>query len=528
LNSSIIKPNRYKKISKKNKIKKDLSISKNIIKNRNRKYKDENNNYMYKLNNRKKVKRSNNLLKLIKSLGLVIIIVCISYLSRFFVDIENNPIIAVFMNNKNNVKLVSNYDFKIGINSLNKEKNVLINELKKYSDYSLIKYNDNYTFEYKNIKNIKKINDLEYEIELKNNENIDNIINEIKSNIKDIDNVTKNNNFINIKIKTINPYFIYYLNFSLKNINNNQNNFNYDNDLKFVRNDKVNNNILKSVTFQNFTSSDLMIESFRNNNIDMFLTSSMEDMRLIGKHEYSIKKYRDGETYFILGNKLSNLFSKIEVRKAIAYSLNRNEIAKKVNLSFTEVIDIPYIYSDVRFKYDIYGAENGLIANGWVKRSGIYVKDNIALELNLLVNVNDNIKCIIADNMQDDLNKVGIKLNIHKLQDNEINDRMNSNNYDIVLSKININENPDISYIYNYININDVVNEKIINLQNSSIDNIPDNINVLMNTISEQVACIGILSKNVNVVYQKYIVGIGNINYLNIFKNIEEIGKVLN
>lgn len=43
-------------------------------------------------------------------------------------------------------------------------------------------------------------------------------------------------------------------------------------------------------------------------------------------------------------------------------------------MKFSEVIDIPYIYSDIKYKYDLYAAENALLINGWKKTSGIYTK----------------------------------------------------------------------------------------------------------------------------------------------------------
>ena len=39
----------------------------------------------------------------------------------------------------------------------------------------------------------------------------------------------------------------------------------------------------------------------------MFTASSDSIMQLIGKREYNVKKYRDGETVFLLGNKDSAL-----------------------------------------------------------------------------------------------------------------------------------------------------------------------------------------------------------------------------
>ena len=103
------------------------------------------------------------------------------------------------------------------------------------------------------------------------------------------------------------------------------------------------------ISLTNYENTDDMVDNFRNGNIDMFTASSDSIMQLIGKREYNVKKYRDGETVFLLGNKDSALYKKKEVRQAIAYAINRDEIVKNVDMKFSEVIDIPYIYSDIKY-----------------------------------------------------------------------------------------------------------------------------------------------------------------------------------
>ena len=44
--------------------------------------------------------------------------------------------------------------------------------------------------------------------------------------------------------------------------------------------------------------------------------------------------------------------------------------------------------------------------------------------------------------------KIGIRINVHKLSESEINTRVSSGEYDLVLSTVYINENPNIEYLY--------------------------------------------------------------------------------
>ena len=59
----------------------------------------------------------------------------------------------------------------------------------------------------------------------------------------------------------------------------------------------------------------------------------------------------------------------------------------------------------------------------------------------------------------------------------------------------------------------------------SDLEQLDKNVQNLQFVLSEQVACIGIYARNINLVYQKYIYGFDNINYMTIFNNIDNIGK---
>ncbi|MDD2376422.1 MAG: ABC transporter substrate-binding protein [Clostridia bacterium] len=555
MNPQIINSHKYKKISRNDKDKKDKKFSKNIKSGRYKKsaYSYFNNSKKIRKSDIKRKRKNSIFLLLLKVACCILIIISIGYVSKYIVNLENNPILSVFKNNDNDIKLVANYDFKIGVNNLDNKNNILINELYKYSYRTLITIDEQYKIIYNLVNRITKIDDLTYEIEIKDASDISDIIytiEKLKNNndnryykyLSNISSATmKDNNIIKIVLNNPNAYIIYSLDFKIeqKDINvekqnyyNNIYNFsNNSNNISFVRNDEIGRDIMKSITFTNYLDSDNLVGDFRNNLIDMFLTSSEEDMRLVGKHEYSIKKYRDGETYFLFGNKNSKIFSLKEVRKAIAYSLNRNEITKQISPTFTEVIDIPYIYSAIGYKYDIYGAENALIAESWNKSSGIYNKkidgNSVNLELTLLVNSEDSIKVNIAESVKQMLGNTGIRINIQKLKSEEIILRIKNGDYDLILTSVYINNNPDTSYINDYININENINEAINRVNTSSVDELSNNVQNLQNVISNEIACIGIAAKNINIVYQKFITGFEDISYMNVFKDIDKIGKII-
>lgn len=573
MSANIINSHRYKKTTRKKanenkeRIKANQKYKKEKLKNLKEKRKNEvkdsyiklnnnfNSNYNTNLNNNtnknKKKTRKHNFPGLLKIIGLVACIALIAIISRIIVKKENEPVVQADFNTEKKVSLVQDYNFKIGMSKLDStnylsSKNIILNELVSSLSNKLISINKDYSINYIVAKSIKKVSNKQYFIELNSDynvkiEDIKNTVNEIKSagdkniyyecinNIWSIDEQGKNE--FSITLKQDNPYFVYNLTFPIVNTGNN-----YPYDIKnegessvlFTR--KKSNSTLSTIQFTGYSDIDNLIEDFKNGKIDMFTASSDSIMQLIGKYEYNVKKYRDGQNIFLLGNKDSKVFSQKEVRQALLYSLNREEIVKKINSTFSEVIDIPYIYSSIRYKYDIVGAKNILIQYGWKNEKGMNKKtvgeEELTLELTLLVNEKDNTKVKIADMIKDMAENVGIRINIKKAKDAKLTELIKNKSYDIILADVYVNDKPDITYLEEYININDKVNSALNIVKQNSIEDLPKNIATLQDVISDEIACIGILARNTNVVYQKNINGFEDINYMKVFYNLENIGKI--
>ena len=132
----------------------------------------------------------------------------------------------------------------------------------------------------------------------------------------------------------------------------------------------------------------------------------------------------------------------------------------------------------------------------------------------------------MAEKIKEQVEKNGIRINIEKLTLEQISEKIAQNDFDLVLADVYINNYPDISFLNQYVNINDTVNKKIIQLENSTPENIEKNILDLQNTIYEEVCVIGIMARNTNIVYQKDIQGIEDTNYMKIFNDFSSIVKV--
>lgn len=491
----------------------------------------------------------------------VVVAILLMYISVKITKIDDKITATVFSNNENeinkSVPLDPNYNLKIGLTSLNNtdintSTSLIINDLYRNISYSLIKVENNYDIKYQIAKNISKVSDTEYTVTLNTEYNYN--LNDIRysvekilsygeknmyynsiSNIYSIDS-SKSKNEIVIKLKEPNPYFIYNLDFPIlddeEKINLGYNNTVSDNSIIFERAEKCQNNNLKTISIKGYNNIKETVEEFTSGNVDVFFATSNNDMQLIGKKDYNVKKYKDGETVFLLGNKNSEIFSKKEIRNALMYSLNRDEIVKNSDNNFIELIDLPFIYSSIKYKYDIVGAKNVMNSNGWNQNSaGIYEKRDNSKYLNatirLLVNSDDESKLNVANNIKNMAYNAGINIEIEALNSQEISNRISDSNYDIVLATVYLNENPNVDFLKDYLNINDETNQAFNQVEQSSVEDIAKNIQNLEFVLSDEVACIGIYARNINLVYQKYIYGFNDINYMSIFKDINNIGKTV-
>ena len=489
-----------------------------------------------------------------KSFGIIcaiLVLIVLVYISAKIMKLDEVITANVFNNSQKeqeNINLEKNYNLSIGLTALNNTNvntstNLILNDIYKATSLSLIKVEQDYSLKYQVARNIAKNSNKEYVITLNEDYNldvddivfsIDSIMSFGESNmyydrLSIIENVDKLSKYeLKLTLKEDNPYFIYYLDFPLlDNENKITGEYIYNSDesgVTFARANLRQDTTLESIRINNYNTVDEVVDEFVNGNIDLFFATSNNDMQLIGKKDYNVKKYKDGETLFLFGNKNSNVFSRKEIRTALMYSLNRDEIVKNSDNNFIEVIDLPFLYSTIKYKYDVVGAQNIMNSNGWNKNGyGTYEKyengNYIGATLRLLVNEQDTNKVNIENNIKNMAQNVGINIEIETLSQENISQKVESGDYDIVLASVYLNETPNISFLKNYLNINEETDQAFLQVENSNAEDLPQNIQNLEYVLSNEVACIGIYARNINLVYQKYISGFDNIN--NIGKLIE-------
>ena len=419
-------------------------------------------------------------------------------------------------------------------------KNVILTELNNYTYGTLLKITTNYEIKFDLLQEVEKESNKEYILKIKENNLLTASVliarlNSYKedsskyyANCAKIDSMEEiDNKTVRIKLKEDNPWFVYNLqlpitfsttNTGLYNVNTSRG---ASDKVTYIKKDYLNVEIPNTVDVMTAKDDDEAIELFKSGNIDMFFTDSYDIGEKLGKVDMDIRSYSNGKCLFLFGNSKSEYFSKKEIRKAIAYSIDREKIRKDIYLNSGTIIDIPELYSEVKFKYDIYGAQNLLLSAGYTLSNSVFVKDGKSINLTMLVNKNDETKVRVATYIKEDLEDIGIKVNIKTLSSSDLTRQIKLGEYDLVLADVNLNENPDISFIKEYISINDTISSKIDELSNSkTIEEIGQCVTSLTNLMSDEVVCVGIHADSTYMVVKKGINVFSNVKYMNIFSDV--------
>ena len=238
----------------------------------------------------------------------------------------------------------------------------------------------------------------------------------------------------------------------------------------------------KDITIQKiivnlYSSIGELYNSFKIGNLDLIATSNDNLQEYIGTIGYSSKAIKGREHLFLAFNTANNFLARQEVRKAIAYSIDKSNITAEVfgNKYYTSSFPLDYgnwlsEEQDASSGYNVEQAKQILMENGWTYKNGSWQKiENYKtqkLGLNLLVKSTDPSKIAVAENIKAQLANQGIIINIQQAAPEQYNNLVQARSYDILLGSITMSPSPDLSIFFGNGNLANYSNEEIQNIMN--------------------------------------------------------------
>ena len=250
---------------------------------------------------------------------------------------------------------------------------------------------------------------------------------------------------------------------------------------------KQTNLTIEKITVNLYSSIGELYNSFKIGNIDLIATANDNLQEYIGTIGYSSKELKGREHTFLAFNMQNNLLSRQEIRKAISYSIDKENIVSSVfnNKCFTSSFPLDYGNwlaegQDASSGYNVEQAKQLLTDNGWTYYTSGWQKiedyKTQRLVFNLLVKASDASQVAVANNIKQQLGAQGIGINIIQAAEEQYNDALNRKNYDIALCGMTLSPSPNLTTYLGEGNIASFANEEVSNIMNEVKNTTDENI----------------------------------------------------
>ena len=294
---------------------------------------------------------------------------------------------------------------------------------------------------------------------------------------------------------------------------------------------------LEKITVNLYSSVGELYNSFKIGNLDEVATDNDNVQEYIGSMGYTPKEVKGRNYTFLALNTSNELLSKIEVRKALAYSIDKENITSNIFNSKYYTTNFPLDYGNWLYQeeassgYNLEQAKQVLVDAGWTYRSSSWQKTENrktqVIELNLLVRASDSTKVATAQNIKEQLANQGIRINIVQAADQQYNNMINSKSYDIALCSMTMSPSPNLELFFGDNNLSNYSNEEVSNIlaetKNTTDENVlKEKYKRLIEIYKSDVPYISLYNNKYTIAYNSELVGEFTPNWFNAFYGIEE------
>lgn len=280
-----------------------------------------------------------------------------------------------------------------------------------------------------------------------------------------------------------------------------------------------------------------LYSAFSKNEIDYMITDNIEYEEYIGKMGYNVNQIINREFEYLILNTEDSVLANKEIRKVINYAIDKKTINYNIYnnkyIESTFPLDYgSYLYNkDELNKYNISEMKQILTENGWTYKNNIWKKNNKELEFNLIVNINNENRVLLAEQIKEQLEGIGIIINITKVSDTSYKNYIKYKNYDMILTGNIISNCPNLETYLRKGNLSNFDNEEIKTILND-VKNINDE-NILTGKYlrikeiyKEEIPFISLYSNSLFILSNKNLKGDLSCNWYNLFYNIDNWYKI--
>ena len=243
---------------------------------------------------------------------------------------------------------------------------------------------------------------------------------------------------------------------------------------------------LEKITINLYSTAGELYNAFKVGNIDLVSTQNSNLSDYIGVIGYTAKEMKGREHDFIAFNTQSALVSNLNIRKAIAYSIDKSNIVSSIYGDKYYQSSFPLDYGSWVYKeqdsssgYNLEQAKQILVDDGWSYKYKYWQKTvnykTQRITLNFVVKSTDTTRVSVAENIKTQLENQGIRINIIKANNEQYNSYLQNKNYDMILCSMNLSISPDLSTFFGDNNLANYSNDEVKNLINEAKNTTDEN-----------------------------------------------------
>ena len=278
------------------------------------------------------------------------------------------------------------------------------------------------------------------------------------------------------------------------------------------------------------------IKGFKSSEVDMMFTNMhnwKEKFGFIGINSYNF----ESNTYdVIIPNTENVLLNSPEVRKAILYAINRDDIITKVYDGNATISDLPITSNSKNYstslEYNYENARQLLLKEGYENIGNEWIKDKKKLNFTLIVPENDEEKIKCAEIIKQYLSEININITVKKQKWIDYEKNINSGKFDLALASLEIQNEYQIQKLVHSNNNNNFARysneevDQIINeLENSSDDAYIANMKLFIDLYKEELPYIGLFYEDDILLSNKSVKGQYESTSYNPYRNIINFSK---
>lgn len=395
-------------------------------------------------------------------------------------------------------------------------RNKYIQEISKIIFDSLITINEDYSKSYALASEISKIDDVTYIAKLRENvkwsdgtdfkaedvkytiELLKNYASVYSHNVQNISSVEViDDNTIKFNLGQSTPFFEYNLTFPIMSSE-------YYKEIDFFNSDKTNlplgtgkfkiasydekaiglekneeywnteeNSVVEKININIYQTMGEVYNDFKNGNIDCINTSQTSVNQYIGTIGFASIEFDSREYDYVAFNTQNEYLSSSNVRKALSYYIDKNNIIASSYGGTYRVADFPLDYGNYSYSKDIidngYNSEaagNLLAADGWSYRNNSWQKTigrrYARLSFTLTINEADERNSVIAENLRQQWANAGIIVTIKKVSADNYYNMINARSgYDAILLNMSTAYSPNLNTYLSTGNMSNYNNDEI-------------------------------------------------------------------